>query len=97
MARQPMIRQYVVIVPAGEASRPSPAVGMRVMLSIQNTGANPGLVRFADVVRLDGGDMVLAAGQFSPLWNQRETCPNEALNFYSAAGTTFSVLEMVER
>ena len=95
MAKAPQLKQYVVVCAAGQAQRPAPAVGSRILLSIQNTGVNPGLVRLGNDVRGDGGDMSLVAGQFSPLFDQAETCPNDALNFYSVAGTTFSVIEMV--
>lgn len=90
------VKQYVVVAKANTPQRPTPAVPNRVMLLIQNTGANPGLVRFVGEVRQDGGDIVLAAGAFSPLWDQKDSTPNDALNFFSTAGTTFAVLEMVE-
>jgi len=96
MAGLPKLKQYSVICAANQAQRPAPAVGSRILLSIQNTGANPGLVRFGNDVRGDGGDMALGAGGFSPLFDKPETCPNDALNFFSALGTTFSVIEIVE-
>ncbi len=96
MAKAPKLKQYAVTCAAGQAQRPSPAVGQRILLSIQNTGLNPGLVRFGGDVRQDGGDMTLIAGAFSPLFDQVETCPNDSLNFFSVAGTTFSVIEIVE-
>lgn len=90
------LKQYVVIAQAATDVKPTPAVKSRIMLQIQNTGTNPGLVRFGGPVRRDGGDMLLAAGQFSPLFDRQETCPNDSLSFYSTAGTTFSVIEIVE-
>jgi hypothetical protein len=94
--RQRQIRQYPVVVAAGVFARPAPAVGNRVMLLIQNTGSQPGLVRFGTSVRSDLGDLQLASGEKSPLWNIPDTTPNEALNFFSTFGTTFAVLEIVE-
>jgi hypothetical protein len=93
--KPPNLKIYGVTCTAGAAVQPTAAVPNRIMLSIQNTGANPGLVRLGGPVRNDGSDMFLAAGQFSPLWDKAETCPTDQLNFFSALGTTFSVIETV--
>lgn len=88
-------QQYSVTCPAGElVTGVSPHVPKRVLLVIQNTGANPGLFRIEKQVQLDGGDYVIAAGA-ELRFVEPENCPSESLNFYSALGTTFAVFEGV--
>lgn len=86
------LKQYQVAV-AASSSRAVPYTAMRSFLSIQNTGANPGRVRFGQSVQNDGGDIVLAAFEILPPFQIPETCPKEAINFSSDLGTTFAVLE----
>lgn len=64
----------------------------RKSLRIQVTGANPGLLQFANKVRNDGSDFTIAAGQFMT-WEQSDTCPLEAINIGSVAATTWAILE----
>lgn len=88
------LKQYQVICePAGESKSPGPAVPERRYLVIQNTGANPGRFRFGGPVRGDGGDMLFSAGQVQILSPAPDLCPTDSLNFQSAAGTTWAVLE----
>jgi hypothetical protein len=90
------IRQYGVQSKAGEKStRPTPAVGDRIFLVIQNTGANPGLLRFGGPVRGDGSDLLFAAGSAPLIFDQADSCPNDDLNFQSTLGTSWAVLERV--
>jgi hypothetical protein len=91
------VKHYGVTAAAGGASkRVSPAVnsqsGRRTLLIIQNTGANAGLCRIGEDVRGDGSDITIAAGTFLGFTNP-DTCPWEAINLRSTAGTTFSIIE----
>lgn len=76
--------------------RGAPQTPGRVALWIQNTGANPGLVQFKNNIQGDGSDFTLNAGAFFPT-DLSNPCPTEAINFGSILGTTFAVLELVER
>lgn len=88
-------KHYLVVCKAGVPERPAPG-GRRIALAIQNTGSNVGRVRIDNDVRNDGGDMILSPGSWSPKFDVAETCPNGSLNFLSADGTTFSVVEVIE-
>lgn len=72
------------------------ATATRVSLIVQNTGANPGLVHFAEQVQADGSDIVLGAGERLEYKDARTT-PREALNLGSILGTTWAIIEGVER
>lgn len=92
-------KQYRVLVPANTNTnaasvRAAPQTPGRVSLWIQNTGANPGLLRFKENIQGDLGDFTLAPGAFFPT-DLSSPCPTEAINVGSAAGTTFAILEMV--
>jgi hypothetical protein len=92
-------KQYRVLVPAGSNTnttsiRAAPQTPGRIALWIQNTGAQPGLLRFKENVQGDGGDFAIAVGAFFPV-DLSAPCPTEAINLGSAAGTTFAILEMV--
>lgn len=75
--------------------RASPQTPGRIAMWIQNTGANPGLLHIKENVQGDGSDFTLASGAFIN-FDQLGTCPTEAINVGSAAGTTFSIIEMTE-
>lgn len=66
----------------------------RAMLLIQNTGGNPGVVRFDGPVQGDGSDLLFDAGS-GLLFDRADTCPENLIAFGSALGTTFTVLEQV--
>lgn len=93
----PRTKTYLVKAAAGvTASTPAlPSNPRRIALLIQNTGSGPGLVRFGDTVKIDGSDLLLAAGATLPPWTQSDTTPVESVNFYSTTGTTFCVMETV--
>lgn len=74
--------------------RIAPQTPGRLLLVIQNTGANPLLVRFMSDAREDGFDFEIAAGAMLQFDNP-ETCPEEAINLMSPLGTTAAVLEGV--
>lgn len=88
-------KTYQVVTAAGAAStRPVPENPKRVGFVIQNTGANPGLLRFGAPVASNGSDLTIAAGdRFT--WNQADTCPLESMNFASTLTTTWCVMEIV--
>lgn len=94
----PRTKTYLVKAAAGIAptTPPVPTNPRRIALLIQNTGQSPGLVRFSDPVKNDGSDIMVAAGVILPPWTQGDTTPREAINFFSAIGTTFAVMETVE-
>lgn len=71
-----------------------PANERRVALFIQNTGANPGLVRFAGATQGNGSDMAFPAG-FVQRWDQADTTPLESISVSSAAATTWCIIETV--
>ena len=91
-------KQYRVIVKAGENVRPAPHTPERVLLFIQNTGANPLQVSFEDEAgeAVDGGDFILTSMAYMKFDNP-DTCPSESVNLRSALGTTAAVLEGVRR
>lgn len=92
-ANKPVSKQYAVVAEAGiDNVRASPQTPDRAFLYIQNTGSNPGVLRIADDVRGDGGDIVIVAGA-SLQWDNPNTTPREALNFASQLGTSFAVIE----
>lgn len=64
----------------------------RTLITIQNTGANPGLLRWGEPCKGDGSDQVIAAGQ-DKTYDQADTCPVEAINLASIAGTTWAIVE----
>lgn len=72
----------------------SPAIAGRTLLTIQNTGANPGLLHFKEAVQGDGSDIAFAAGQIVT-FDQAETCPREKVTLGSALPTTWAVIEQV--
>lgn len=74
----------------------TPANPKRIALLIQNTGANPGLVRFEEPIQGDGSDLLFAAGA-GLLWDRADTCPVSAINVGSALGTTFAIVETTRK
>lgn len=86
-------KQYNVIVPAGQRVSVTPAGARRVLLEIQNTGANEVKYRWENAVQNDGGDFLLAPRERIIY---REPCPVAALNLYSVAGSTVAILEVTE-
>jgi len=93
----PVAKHYVGAAAAGAISRRiASAVADRIGLVIQNTGLNPGNIRFENENNpANGGDFTLVPGEFLhfPI---PETCPREAVNIISELGTTFSILETVK-
>ena len=86
-------KTYPLTTAAGAAStRPVPTNPNRVSLIIQNTGANPGQVRFAEPGQGVGADMLWVAG-FIFKWDQADTCPKEAINVSSTLATTWVIVE----
>jgi hypothetical protein len=69
---------------------------VRVSLIIQNTGVNPGFLHFAENVQADGSDIVLAPDERLE-WKDRDTTPREAINLGSILGTTWAIIEGVEK
>lgn len=83
---------FVTPTPAGVTQRPVPENPNRVSLVIQNTGAQPGQVRFGAPNLTAAQDFTWAAGQFTK-WDQADTCPLDSVNLNSAAATTWTVME----
>ena len=73
---------------------PKAGAGRRTLLMIQNTGANPGLVRFGEPILGDGTDLLFTPGS-GLLFDRASTCPEGAINLGSNLGTTFAILEQV--
>jgi hypothetical protein len=71
-----------------------PSSPNRSMLMIQNTGPNPGVIRFDGPVQGDESDMLFASGS-GLLFDRSDTVPETSISFGSALGTTFCVLEQV--
>lgn len=93
------LKQFKVITPAlsntpATSVAASPAIDGRTLLTIQNTGANPGLLHFKEAVQNDGSDIAIPAGQLVT-FDQAETCPREKVNLGSALLTTWAVVEQV--
>lgn len=76
--------------------RVAPTNPKRILLMIQNTGANAGLVRFEEPIQGDGSDILFAPGA-GLLFDRGDTCPQGAVNVGSSAGTTFTILEGVRK
>jgi hypothetical protein len=96
----PRTKQYRGVSAAGSntpttSKRISPNTPNRLMLTIQNTGANPGLLHFSEPVQGDGSDILFAVGQIL-IFDQPGTCPTEAINVGSTLGTTWALLEQVQ-
>lgn len=86
-------KTYPLATAAGGVSvRPLPSNPNRVSLIIQNTGANPGQVRFAEPNQGVGADMLWVAG-FLFKWDQADNCPTEAINLSSVLATTWVIVE----
>lgn len=86
-------KQYVVTLAAGqERVGISPQNPDRRQYTVQNTGANPALLRFENAVQFDGGDFEIAS-KASLSFHNPDTCPRERVNVYSALGTTLAILE----
>lgn len=84
-------RHYGASLAAGGASqRLEPANGRRVLLIIQNTGANPALVRFGTDVTGNGEDFSIAALDFLG-YTIPSNCPKGSINALSVLGTTLSI------
>lgn len=73
--------------------RVAPASADRTFFTIQNTGANPGLLRFGEPCKGDGSDIVFAINSPPMVWDQADTCPVEAINLASVLGTTWAIAE----
>lgn len=93
--KQTVIRSAAATNTPETSVRLSPETPGRTFLYIQNTGASPGLLRFAEKVLGDNGDIMVAAGGFVGPFTIPETCPSEAINVGSAAGTTWAIIEGV--
>jgi len=68
----------------------------RILLMIQNTGANPGLVRFEEPIQGDGSDMLFES-KSGLVFDRSDTCPQGAVNIGSELGTTFMIMEGVRK
>lgn len=90
------VATVLALIEANGSKRVAPAAPDRTLLLIQNTGANPGLLRFSESCKGDGSDLVIAVGSFW-LWDQADTCPVEAVNLASVLGTTWAILEGTTR
>lgn len=93
--------QYGTTLPAGSDTpttsvriSPKAGAGRRTMLMIQNTGLNPGLVRFGEPILGDGTDLLFTPGS-GLVFDRSETCPEGAINLGSNLGTSFAILEQV--
>lgn len=64
----------------------------RLALFIQNTGANPGLVRFGGPTQGNLSDILFAAGAWIK-WDRPDSCPLEAVAVSSAAATAWCIME----
>lgn len=101
-ANNQIINQKIGRTPAGSNTptnsvRLSPATPNRTFLLIQNTGANPGLLRLGNKVQADGGDLTVpAGGAFGP-FDIAETCPTESIDIGSALATTWAIIEGTSR
>lgn len=68
----------------------------RIGIFLQNTGLGNCLVRFENENEpASGGDILMLPGDRIH-YDKAETCPVEAINLYSAAGTTLAFVETVE-
>lgn len=76
--------------------RVTPANPKRISLLIQNTGANPGLVRFEEPIQGNGSDLLFAAGA-GLLWDKSDACPVSAINVGSELGTSFAIVETTRK
>lgn len=74
------------------SKRVAPLNPNRTHLTLQNTGANPGVLRFSEPVRGDGSDILINTAQIL-VFDQADTCPVEAINLGSALGTTWAIVE----
>ena len=91
-ANSSRVQQYLVRLPAAVAvNSVSPATPERNLLTVQNTGANPALLRFEYPVTQDGSDLVLLPGDAPLLFDT--VVPVQSLNFLSVLGTTIAVVE----
>lgn len=93
-------KQFKVITPANSNTptacvAASPAIAGRTLLTIQNTGANPGLLHFKEGVQADGSDIAIPAGG-TITYDQADTCPREKVNLGSILATTWAVVEQVQ-
>lgn len=80
----------VVSLATPSATPQMPVNTSRISLFIQNTGGVAGLVRYGEPSQGTGFDFAFTAGE-KLLWDQADTCPQEAI-FFSGA-TTWAVLE----
>lgn len=95
-------QQYLVRLAAGENKQGiAPNTPNRTKLVVQNTGANPALLKFnGKIVGAggatigDGSEFVLYAGDMPFTFS--DPCPVEAFSIASILGTTVSVLETTE-
>jgi hypothetical protein len=89
-------KQYGALAAAGaDPKRVASHTPNRRALHIQNTGVNPGSIRFENPNDpADGGDFVLVPGERLGFWTS-DTCPREAVNVQSTLGTTFAFLETI--
>lgn len=89
------VKQYVVTMLAGAILEGvSPNNPTRIYMRIQNTGANPMFVRFDNNIQLDNGDTIIMPGDAEVF---KDPCPVDRVSYYSALGTTASVIEGVSR
>lgn len=72
----------------------SPDNAGRVSLFIQNTGANPGLLRFGNPCKVDGTDIAVAAGA-AIQFNENSAIIRQSFWLYSALATTWAIVEAV--
>lgn len=85
----------VVTAAAAPSIRPVPENPRRVAIFVQNTGVNPGVMRFGGATAGNGSDIAFAT-LATLILNQADTCPLESLNFSSVLATTWCVMETVD-
>lgn len=68
----------------------------RIALKVQNTGSNPGRMRFAGQPQGGGSDILIAPGEWPPGFDQADTCPQEGVFLASDFKTTWLILETVD-
>jgi hypothetical protein len=81
--------------PGQDLGAPVPQNPTRIAITIQNTGANPGVMRFGAPPQGSGQDFAWSAG-FLYGWDQRDTCPQEAVFLASVAATSWVIVETVD-
>lgn len=65
----------------------------RLAIFVQNTGANPGILRFGTPTQQTANIAVAAGAWFN--WDQADTSPQEAVFVQSQLATTWTIMETV--